>query len=115
DKFSDVMEDLRSAQDHIHLLYYIIRHDVLGRQIADVLIKKAKEGVEVRVLYDDMGSRRLSRKYIKRLRDAGVLLGAFFPPKIPKINMKMNFRNHRKLAIHDDRIGHIGAFNIRHE
>src|SRR5699024_10083689 len=115
DKFSALIEDLKKATDHIHLLYYIIRHDVLGRQIADILIKKAKEGVEVRLLYDDMGSRRLSRRYINRLREAGILLGAFFPPKIPKINMKINFRNHRKLAIIDGKIGYIGGFNIGDE
>lgn len=114
-KFSALIEDLKKATDHIHLLYYIIRHDALGYQIADILIKKAKEGVEVRMLYDDMGSRRLSRKYIRRLREAGVLLGAFFPPKIPKINMKINFRNHRKLAIIDGKVGYIGGFNIGDE
>src|SRR5699024_4809805 len=65
--------------------------------------------------YDDMGSRRLSRRYINRLREAGILLGAFFPPKIPKINMKINFRNHRKLAIIDGKIGYIGGFNIGDE
>jgi len=114
-KFAALLEDLKKAKDHIHLLYYIIRHDALGQQIADVLIKKSKEGVEVRMLYDDMGSRRLSRKYIRRLREAGVLLEAFFPPKIPKINMKINFRNHRKLAIIDGKIGYIGGFNIGDE
>lgn len=115
DKFDSLIKDLEQATDHIHLLYYIIRHDQLGTKIADVLIKKAKEGVEVRFLYDDMGSRRLSRKYIRRLKQAGVHVYAFFPPKIPKINFKINFRNHRKLAIIDGEIGYIGGFNIGDE
>src|SRR5699024_7964363 len=71
-KFNDLIQDSEKATDHIHLLYYIIRHDELGKRIADVLVKKANEGVEVRLLYDDMGSRLLSRKYIRRLRHAGV-------------------------------------------
>lgn len=115
DKFTALLKDLEAATDHIHLLYYIIRHDQLGKQIADVLIKKAREGLEVRFLYDDMGSRSLSRKYIRRLKNAGVHVDAFFPPKIPKINFKINFRNHRKLAIIDGKIGYIGGFNIGDE
>lgn len=115
DKFRALMYDLENARDHIHLLYYIIRNDELGNQIADVLIKKVQEGVEVRFLYDDMGSRSLGSKYIKRLTDAGVLVDGFFPPKIPKINFKLNFRNHRKLAIIDGEIGYIGGFNIGDE
>lgn len=115
EKFTALIKDLENATDHIHLLYYIIRHDQLGTRIADVLIKKAREGVDVRFLYDDMGSRSLSRKYIARLKHAGVRVDAFFPPKIPKINMKINFRNHRKLAIIDGEIGYIGGFNIGDE
>ncbi|WP_284140193.1 MULTISPECIES: cardiolipin synthase [unclassified Virgibacillus] len=115
EKFESLLQDLQKAKDHIHLLYYIIRHDQLGQRIAEVLIKKANEGVEVRVLYDDMGSRMLRPKYIRRLRKAGILVEAFFPPKIPKINFKINYRNHRKLAIIDGKIGYIGGFNIGDE
>jgi len=115
EKFSALIRDLEQAKDHIHLLYYIVRPDQLGTKIANVLIKKAKEGVEVRFLYDDMGSRSLNRKFIRRLEDANIQVGAFFPPKIPKINFKINFRNHRKLAIIDGQIGYIGGFNIGDE
>ncbi len=115
EKFEALINDLEQARDHIHLLYYIVRSDQLGQRIADVLIKKAKEGLEVRMLFDDMGSRSLSRKYIKKLLNAGVEVEAFFPPKIPKINFKINYRNHRKLAIIDGKIGYIGGFNIGDE
>src|SRR5690625_4611788 len=114
-KFSALIKDLESAKDHIHLLYYIIRHDQLGTKIADTLIKKAKEGIEVRVLYDDMGSRSLSIQFIRRVTDVGIQVDAFFPPLIPKINFKINFRNHRKLAIIDGKVGYIGGFNIGDE
>ncbi len=114
-KFDALIEDLEKATNHIHLLYYIIRYDRLGKRITDTLVKKAEEGVEVRVLYDDMGSRLLSRKFLKRLRQAGAHVDAFFPPKIPKLNFKINYRNHRKLAIIDGQIGYIGGFNIGDE
>lgn len=115
EKFDALIQDLERATDHIHLLYYIIRDDQLGSRIADVLIKKANEGVEVRLLYDDMGSRSLGRKYIRKLRHSGAYVESFFPPKIPKINFKINHRNHRKLAIVDGQIGYIGGFNIGDE
>lgn len=115
DKFNALIEDLKGAKDHIHLLYYIMRNDDLGQQIGDILVQKAKEGVMVRVLYDDLGSRKLGRRYKKRLKDAGVEIEGFFPPRIPRFNLKINFRNHRKLAIIDGKIGYIGGFNIGDE
>ncbi|WP_010097669.1 cardiolipin synthase [Ornithinibacillus scapharcae] len=114
-KFAALLEDIERATDHIHLLYYIIRHDELGQQIANVLMKKAAEGVEVRVLYDALGTRYLRPSYLRKLRKAGVELEAFFPSFIPKINFKINYRNHRKLAIIDGKVGYIGGFNIGDE
>src|SRR5699024_11792205 len=98
EKFAALIHDLENATDHIHLLYYIIRQDQLGTKIADVLIKKAKQGVEVRFLYDDMGSRNLSKRFLKRLEDANIQVGAFFPPKIPKVNFKINFRDRKSVV-----------------
>ena len=115
DKFDALFEDLKQAKDHIHLLYYIMRSDELGQKLGDILVQKAEEGVEVRVLYDDLGSRGLGRRYIRRLKEAGAQVEGFFPPKIPKINFKINFRNHRKLAIIDGKVGYIGGFNIGDE
>lgn len=114
-KFAALLRDIDEATDHVHIIYYIIRNDQLGRKIADALIKKAQEGLEVRFLYDAMGSRLLGRKYIRRLLDAGVQVEAFFPSLIPQINFKINHRNHRKLAIIDGQIGYIGGFNIGDE
>ncbi|MFD1019964.1 cardiolipin synthase [Thalassobacillus hwangdonensis] len=114
-KFHALMEDIERATDHIHLLYYIIRDDQLGERLAEALIKKIDEGVHVRVLYDDMGSRSLKRRYIKKIKDAGGEVESFFPPLIPKLNLKINYRNHRKLVIIDGRIGYIGGFNIGDE
>lgn len=115
EKFDALIHDLQHATDHIHMVYYIVRNDELGERIADALVERARAGVEVRFLYDDMGSRRLGRKYVRRMERAGVEVVSFFPPKIPKINLKINFRNHRKLAIVDGKIGYIGGFNIGDE
>ncbi|WP_058308771.1 cardiolipin synthase [Gracilibacillus massiliensis] len=114
-KFNSLLEDIEQATDHIHMLYYIVRSDNLGNRLADALIKKAKEGVDVRFLYDDLGSRTMSRKLIRKMRHAGIDVEGFFPPLIPKVNFKINHRNHRKLAIMDGKIGYIGGFNIGDE
>ncbi|SER89428.1 cardiolipin synthase [Gracilibacillus ureilyticus] len=114
-KFNSLIEDMENAKDHIHLVYYIVRSDHLGNRLAEVLMRKAQEGVKVRFLYDDMGSRKLSRKLIRKMRMAGAEVEGFFPPLIPKVNLKINHRNHRKLAIIDGEIGYIGGFNIGDE
>ncbi|QAS53205.1 cardiolipin synthase [Halobacillus litoralis] len=114
-KFHALIEDIEKAEDHIHLLYYILRDDNLGQRLAEVLMRKAREGVEVKLLYDDMGSRLLTRGYKRKLKEAGVQVESFFPSFIPKVNLKINYRNHRKLAIIDGEIGYIGGFNIGDE
>jgi cardiolipin synthase len=115
DKFEALMADIRSAKDHVHLVYYIIRNDDLGKKLLSLLALKAKQGVEVRVLYDAMGSRRLPRKFFRPLIEAGGKVSAFFPAIIPHLNLQVNYRNHRKLAIIDGEIGYIGGFNIGDE
>ncbi|GIN85291.1 cardiolipin synthase [Heyndrickxia sporothermodurans] len=115
DKFQSLFKDIKKAKNHIHLLYYIVRNDLLGKKLVELLTEKAKEGVKVRFLYDDMGSRKLPRKFFKELVEAGGEVAAFFPAKIPMLNLRVNFRNHRKLAIIDGEIGYIGGFNIGDE
>ena len=115
EKFARLIEDIKNAKNHIHLQYYILRHDELGQKIANLLVDKVKEGVEVRVLFDDLGSRMIKRKFVHLLLNAGVEIEAFFPSRITKINLEINYRNHRKLAIIDGKIGYIGGFNIGDE
>lgn len=115
DKFRSLMVDMRAAKDHIHLVYYIVRDDRLGNELISLLTEKAKEGVEVRLLYDAMGSRRLSKNFLKPLTEAGGKVSAFFPAVIPHLNLQVNYRNHRKLAIIDGHTGYIGGFNIGDE
>ncbi|MGO4370739.1 cardiolipin synthase [Paenibacillus sp. MCAF20] len=114
-KFDALLHDIEGAQHHIHLVYYIVRDDELGRKLVKALAVKAAEGVEVRFLYDHIGSSNLPRRFFSELRAAGGKEAAFFPSRIPYVNMKINYRNHRKLAIIDGAIGYIGGFNIGDE
>lgn len=115
DKFDALFQDIDNAKDHIHLQYYILKRDGLGKKLLAALVKKAKEGVKVRLLYDDLGSRSMTRGFFKELRNAGGDVEAFFPSKLHIINFRINYRNHRKLAIIDGKIGYVGGFNIGDE
>ena len=114
-KFTALLEDLEHAKDHIHIQYYIFRLDGLGRRIYDVLIRKAKQGVKVRLLFDDMGSRGVRKKHFKELMDLGGEVQAFFPSIMPLVNPRLNYRNHRKIVVIDGRVGYIGGFNVGDE
>ncbi|WP_438313299.1 cardiolipin synthase [Sporosarcina sp. FA9] len=114
-KFDALIDDLESAKDHIHFQYYIIRLDILGNRILDVLIRKAKAGVKVRVLFDDIGSRTLYKRHFKELIEHGGEVESFFPSILPLINTRLNYRNHRKIVVIDGRIGYIGGFNVGDE
>ncbi|MEW5569158.1 cardiolipin synthase [Rossellomorea marisflavi] len=113
--FREILDWLKTAKHHIHLEYYIVRHDDIGSQIKEVLIQKASEGVKIRFLYDAVGSWQLSRKYITELKEAGVEMVPFGPVKIPILNNKFNFRNHRKIIVIDGSIGFVGGLNIGDE
>jgi cardiolipin synthase len=115
DKFDAVKESIGKANDHIHMLYYIFQNDELGKEIIDLLAKKAKEGVQVRLLVDSVGGRSLNNSLLKPLKDAGGKFELFFKSPIPKINLRINYRNHRKIIVVDGRIGYIGGINVGDE
>ena len=115
EKFDSLLASIKEAKHSIHLLYYIVKDDALGNRLLDALIEKAAEGVEVRFLYDQIGSYRLSSKFFARLTKAGGLVAAFFPSKIPYLNVRVNYRNHRKLVVVDGKYGYIGGFNVGDE
>ncbi|MBJ6362632.1 cardiolipin synthase [Paenibacillus sp. GCM10012307] len=114
-KFDSLLEDIRNAREHVHLLYFIVRDDELGKRLMQTLVKKAREGVEVRFLFDHVGSRALPKRFFQELSEAGGHVASFFPSRIPLLNLRLNYRNHRKLAIIDGRYGYIGGFNIGDE
>lgn len=115
DKFESLIESIKNAKDHVHMVYYIIKNDSLGKRIVDELTKKAKQGVEIRFLYDAVGSHSLPRNFFKDLKEAGGETLAFFPIVIPFLNLNINYRNHRKIAVIDGIEGFIGGFNIGDE
>ncbi|KKO54790.1 cardiolipin synthase [Paenibacillus sp. DMB20] len=115
EKFEALFKDIEAATDFIHVQYYIIRRDDLGKKLMELLSKKAREGVRVRVLYDELGSRGIGKRFLKELRESGGQAEAFFPSKFRLINLRLNYRNHRKLVIIDGKVGYIGGFNVGDE
>lgn len=112
EKFPKLVEALRKAKSHIHLEYYIYENDVTGNQIADILIEKVKEGVEVRFMYDDFGSHGLKNNIIKRLNENGVQTAPFYKIKLYAFANRINYRNHRKIIIIDGSTSFVGGINI---
>lgn len=115
EKFDALIADLEGAEHFIHLQYYIIRNDVLFQRIAEVLKRKAREGVKVRVLFDGMGCRGTGRSCWRQLRKAGVCTAEFFPAILGRLQLRINYRNHRKIVVIDNRIAYVGGFNIGRE
>lgn len=114
-KFEALLKDLEKAEHFIHLQYYIIRNDVLFDRIAEVLKRKAAEGVVVRVLFDGMGCRSVKRGCWKRLEKAGIRTAEFFPAILGRLQLRINYRNHRKIVVIDNRVAYVGGFNIGRE
>ncbi len=117
DKFESMYRAIDAATDHVHMEYYLIRPDEEGRKLLDVLAARAREGIQVRLLYDAVGT-RLPGRYFRGLEAAGGLVAPFFPSllsSVPVLNAKVNFRDHRKIVVVDGRIGLIGGFNIGRE
>lgn len=110
--FASILESLEEAQHFIHIEYYIIKDDKIGNKIAEILERKSKSGVEVRFIYDDVGSWGLSKEFIGRLKNAGVHISPFMPVFFHHFTSKINYRNHRKIIVIDGKIGFTGGINI---
>lgn len=111
-KFPRVLEALRAARHHIHMEYYIYEDDGIGRAIEEILKQKAGEGVEVRLIYDDFGSRSIRKKLVPRLKAAGVAAFPFYEILFLALANRLNYRNHRKIIVVDGQIGFIGGINV---
>jgi len=110
-KFQLLFEDLKKAEHHVHLEYFIIKDDNIGTDFLDLLCKKAKEGVEIRIIIDDVGS-SISSKMKRKLKDCGVEMHSFMPVLFSKFTGQMNYRDHRKIIVIDGKIGYIGGVNV---
>jgi cardiolipin synthase len=113
-KFKDLFNCIINAKEHVHILYFIVKRDSLGKQLIKILTEKAQEGVEVRLLIDALGN-HLHAVDIEPLVKAGGKVYKFFPSFLSYINLKLNYRNHRKLAIIDGKVGYLGGFNVGNE
>ena len=112
DKFDTLLKDIANAYHHIHLQYYIIENDKIGNLVKEALIKKVQEGVQVRVLYDDVGSWNVKKIFFNEMREAGIEVFSILKVVFPHFTSKVNYRNHRKVVIIDGEIGYMGGMNI---
>lgn len=113
--YDDLFHEIKKAKQHIHILFYIVKNDKISNAFLELLMQKAKQGVEVRLLLDRIGSSNLTKKMIKQLRDNGVHFSFCHIPKFPFIVYSINERNHRKISVIDGKVGYIGGFNIGKE
>ncbi|GGG21497.1 cardiolipin synthase [Paenibacillus abyssi] len=113
--YEAILAAIGQAKHHIHLEYYTVRDDEIGRRFKEALIDKARAGVQVRLIYDGVGSYDLSASYIGELADAGVMLQCFLPPRNAFFEKRINYRNHRKIVVIDGLVGFVGGINIGDE
>lgn len=114
-KFEHLLKDIETAKNHIHIFYYAIGDDKIGRELKNKLIEKVKEGIKVRLIYDGLGCNKTNRKYFRQMTDAGVDVRIFLPLSFPKILRSINYRNHKKIVIIDGETAYTGGINVKDE
>lgn len=110
--FSSIIDALESAKSCIHLEFYIVSDDEIGNRIKNILVEKAKSGVEIRLIFDDVGSWSLPKRIINEMRTAGIEVFPFMEVKFPWFTSKVNYRNHRKIVVVDGIVAFMGGINI---
>ncbi len=110
--FPEIFSAIEQAQHHIHLEYYIVEDDHIGNYLRELLIRKAQEGIEVRFIYDDVGSWELKRRWLRTMSDAGVRVDCFMRVRYPMLTSKVNYRNHRKILVVDGQTAFVGGLNF---
>lgn len=110
--YKSMLEAMENAQEHIHMEFYIFRDDDIGRKFQEVMIRKARQGVRVRLLCDGLGSHKLSRRFVNTLKNAGAHVHFFLPPLTSLLDRRFNYRNHRKILVVDGLIGFTGGMNV---
>ncbi len=112
DKFRHLFADIEKAEKHIHIEYYVLDDDELGLKFQQALIRKAKEGVEIRIIYDSFGSRKAKKKFFEDFRKAGIETEPFLKLTLSRLTSRLNYRTHRKIVVIDGRIGYVGGMNV---
>lgn len=113
--FNSLLDSISLAKESIHIQFYIFKDDEIGTKILNILKEKSLSGVEVRFLYDSVGSRSLKKSTLEELKSAGVKIGEFFPSWFKLINLNVNYRNHRKIVVIDNSVGFVGGYNVGDE
>ncbi len=112
EKFDALLADIAAARSYINMQYYIIVNDNIGIRVMEALMERARAGVKVRLIYDHVGSFKLSNRYLRRLKEAGVEAYPFFKVVFPPFGTRINWRNHRKIVVIDGKVGYIGGMNV---
>lgn len=115
DAYDAMLEAMEAAQEHIHIEFYIFRDEGIGEQFQELMIRKTRQGVKVRLLCDGLGSVGLSRKFVRTLKNSGVEVYFFLPPLVSLLERRFNYRNHRKIVVVDGLIGFTGGLNVGDE
>ena len=113
--FEAIFRGIDAAQEYLLVQYFIVHDDEIGKQFQEKIIAKAKSGVKVLILYDEIGCHKLSNRYLQPLRDAGIQVSAFHSTKGRRNRFQLNFRNHRKIVIADGKLGYVGGLNVGDE
>ena len=109
---SDLLKDIYKARHHIHLEFYIFEDDAVGRLVRDALIDRARDGVKIRVLYDDVGCWKVPLDFYEQMLCEGIEVLSFLKVRFPRFTSKVNYRNHRKIVVIDGCVGFIGGMNL---
>ncbi len=107
-----LLEELRKAEHHIHMEFYIFNDDEVGHKVLQVLEERARAGVKVRVIYDAVGCWNVSSKFFAQMEKAGIEVRAFLKVYFPILTGRVNYRNHRKLTVIDGKLGFVGGMNL---
>lgn len=110
--FDSLLAEIENARKFIHLEFYIFQDDTLGKQVKELLFKKVEEGVEVRVIYDDVGCWSVKNRFFREMQKGGIQVSPFLEVRFPAFANKINYRNHRKIVVIDGEVGYIGGMNI---
>ncbi|MCD8318526.1 MAG: cardiolipin synthase [Paraprevotella sp.] len=112
DMLDNLLRDIASARHHIHVEFYIIEDDRVGRTVCEALAAKVREGVSVRLVYDDVGCWNVKKIFFRQMEEKGMQVAPFLPVRFPKLTSKVDFRNHRKIVVIDGIIGYVGGMNL---
>lgn len=105
-------KEIDTAKEHIHIQFYIIENDDFGSLLCEHLVEKARQGVEVRVIYDSVGCWKVNKEFFERMRCAGVYVESFLKVRFPLLTNRVNYRNHRKVVVIDGKVGFVGGCNV---